>query len=182
MQLGKVIIVCGRICSGKSIVANTISKDFQYSKISFGDFIRAQAIDRKLDHTRASYQNLGQKLLSELGAQELTLSAIGFARPKSLDRLVFEGVRNLDVLNVIRNMAAKVTVIYLDVEEALRYERFLSRDSGSCSLQEFRTYDSQPIESGVDKLAESADYVIRSGELQNNAELKKTLSSIVSKA
>jgi len=163
MILKKSIIVCGKICSGKSMVIKFISEQTKWPIVSFGAFIRDISLKQNLPATRESYQQIGQDLFENWGAKKLLLEAIKFSVPLGQENVLFDGVRHKSVFFEIKRICEQTFLIYLAADEKIRYDRFNSRknvgDAG-LSLEEFLKIDKQQIESGIEALGSSADLIV----------------------
>ena len=58
--------IAGKIASGKSTLARALAARLDAQILGFGDYVRAAARSRGLDHTdRQTLQDLGQRLVTE---------------------------------------------------------------------------------------------------------------------
>ena len=158
----KAMAICGHICSGKSRVINHLSNEYRWAVISFGNYVKHLAQRECLPATRDSYQALGQKLLEGKGPKQFLLDVIEFHNPTSPLHL-FDGVRHTSIIDELRQMYEGLSIIYLQVSDAVRYERFLKRrkkDEPLFSLTEFLALSEHPIERGISAIASVADQSI----------------------
>lgn len=163
MILKKSIIVCGKICSGKSMVIKFISEQTKWPIVSFGAYIRDVSIKQNLPATREIYQQIGQDLFENWGAKKLLLEVIKFSVPSGQENVLVDGVRHQSVLYEVKRICEQTFVIYLAADEKTRFDRFNSRKNvgdANLSFEDFLKIDHQPIESGIETLSSSADLVI----------------------
>ncbi|HXD31597.1 MAG TPA: AAA family ATPase [Pyrinomonadaceae bacterium] len=155
----KVIAVCGQIGSGKSSIIRELSKSYAWDTVSFGAYIKSQIA---ADHpTRTDYQTLGEMLFATRGPKGLLEDAIKFSNPSS-DSLLIDGVRHVSILSELRKIYNDPIVIFLEVVDRVRYERFTGRDKTepTMSYAKFLDMCRHPIEQGIVAISEIADIVI----------------------
>lgn len=155
----KVIAVCGQIGSGKSSIIRELSKTYGWDTVSFGAYIKSQIA---ADHpTRTDYQSLGEMLFATRGPKGLLEDAIRFGKPRSSAFLI-DGVRHVSIVTELRRIYGEVVIVFLDVSDSQRYERFARRNDTDppISHDDFLQMCSHPIEQGIPDLAKIADVVI----------------------
>lgn len=176
MLTTRVIAVCGQIGSGKSSIIREISKTYGWNTVSFGAYIKSQIA---ADHpTRTDYQALGEMLFAARGPKGLLEDAIRFGEPHSSTFLI-DGVRHVSIVTELRRIYNDVVIIFLDVSDTQRYERFTRRDDtdSPMSYDDFVQICSHPIEQGILDLAKIADVVI-DGNVDFEVVLTKILSHL----
>lgn len=176
MLTTRVIAVCGQIGSGKSSIIREISKTYGWNTVSFGAYIKSQIA---ADHpTRSDYQSLGEMLFATRGPKGLLEDAIRFGKPCSSTFLI-DGVRHVSILTELRKIYNDVVIIFLNVSDSQRYERFTRRDDTDppMSYDDFVQMCSHPIELGIPDLAKIADLVI-DGNVDFEVVLTKILSHL----
>lgn len=170
----KVIAVCGQIGSGKSSIIRELSKRYGWDTVSFGAYIKSQiAADRP---TRTDYQSLGELLFAARGPKGLLEDVVRFGNPRSSTFLI-DGVRHVSIVTELRRIYGDVVIIFLDVSDTSRYERFTHRQDSdvSMSYKDFVQTCSHPIEQGIPDLGKIADVIV-----DGNVDFEEVLTKIVS--
>lgn len=154
--------------AGKSTVIRALSSAYGWDVVSFGKYVRNEAVHRNVSTERASLQDLGGELLEHLGARGLTLGALQHAAPKTLIH-VFDGVRHPSVHHALRSMYDNALLVFLDVPPAQRYDRYKRTVAGNerLSYSEFLAISNHPIEKGIEELRSEAVAVIDGAEDQS---------------
>lgn len=162
VSLDRAVVIVGKMESGKSTAVRAIAEELGLKVVSFGALVRAKAADQGLDDSRATLQDLGQRMFTSLGAGHLLQAAMEYAGVQNGDSVVFDGVRHHFVLDEIRAIGNATVTCYLDIDDRQRYERYLTKSQSDSSLtfKEFQRIDRHSIEVGVEQLASTADVVI----------------------
>lgn len=156
------LAVCGQICSGKSSVIRKLSNSHAWDIVSFGRYIRSLTNIRQENPTRETYQLLGLKLFKERGAKQFLEDVIESNQPTS-DTHLFDGVRHVSIIEELKTHYTNAFVIYLNLSDVERYERFISRaskDDPIFSYEQFLEISQHPIEQGIPEIATIANVVI----------------------
>lgn len=160
--MSKAILVCGHICSGKSSVIGNLSKSYGWNVISFGKYIRHLARIKNLPLTRDIYQTLGQEIFEKRGPHQFLQDVIRFNQPTSTIHL-FDGVRHLPMLDAIRAVYQRTFIIYLEIDDNLRYVRFKKRsaqDDSALNYEAFLRLSQQPTERDISRIKDIADFSV----------------------
>jgi dephospho-CoA kinase len=165
MDIGLSLVVCGKICSGKSSAIKFLIEKYPLSKVSFGDLVRRKASELGLEPTRESHQRLGYELFTNSGAKILLNEALDNLKSSASKYVVFDGVRHVSILTEIEAISRSTIVIYLEAEENIRFKRYQSKSPETkISVDDFRNIDNHPIEQGIQGLSRQADIIIDSSE------------------
>lgn len=150
------ISVCGKIGSGKSTVLRALSAEYGWDIVSFGGYVKSLITEP--DPVRGTFQQLGQELFALRGARGLLENALRFHNPQSETHL-FDGVRHVSVLQELRKIYSANFVIYLEIGDRERYERFIraSDMNSRVSYPEFLHMCEHPIELGIEDISHVAD-------------------------
>ncbi len=172
------IVVCGRMGSGKTSVARSLSTRFSLRMVSFGSYVRHKARTGNNGLDRTQLQDLGEEMYLSLGTKGFLKHVLEFSGTNECDSVVFDGVRHADILVEIRKSAATTLAIYLSADDATRYLRLKDRFMGNLEFDEFVAQDFHPVESHVEKLKKQCDLVVDS--VQPPSALLKTIFEEVS--
>jgi dephospho-CoA kinase len=135
-QIKIIIVVMGRICSGKTYISEAIAKKFNIPIGSFGGYLKHYCETNNLPIDRKTLQCIGENFINlnpQLFLKNVTNHFIG----KS-NSIIIEGVRHKIILDSIKEISAKSILIFIDVDSQIRYERFCNRIK---DLDKIKTYD-----------------------------------------
>lgn len=107
----QIVLITGRICTGKSGLARRLRNEFGYELLQTSEILRTQATERRLESDRLSLQTLGDTLDRETGSKWL-LSAVeelATALPNQTP-IVVDNVRTREQLEHFRNNLGWVVV------------------------------------------------------------------------
>lgn len=166
--------IAGQTGSGKTTLAQELKKTLQAELVSFGAFVRAQALERGLSLERSTLLELGETLIEEHGPEEFVARVVLFhLRDVFLGHqptlLVVEGIRHVEIWEAIQRQYQKTYLVYLDVPETIRVRRVQERDSID-SASAFKILH-HSMEKGVRKLLSRADLVVKQGNPRSTAKI-----------
>jgi len=164
-KLKKSIIIIGAISSGKSTVASHISEGYDIKIASFGGYLNEYSLRNNLPNDRKSLQDLGDEFIKSK-SERFLLDVISFSGTET-ESLIFEGVRHLVILDLIKAHSARSLSIFIDVPFDVRKERYLLRNKDidlQKSSQEFDARNSHIVETEVPELRKFCDLTISSFE------------------
>lgn len=119
-----VIGIAGRIATGKSSFVRSVASRINADVVSFGDYVREQALATGLDpDSRETLQSLGEQLKRDLGDEEFVRQVINQA--SGARHVVVDGVRHVEVATTIERLVLprRFYLIYLEVDEEVRRMR-----------------------------------------------------------
>ncbi|MCD4779050.1 MAG: AAA family ATPase [Candidatus Omnitrophica bacterium] len=149
------IILAGLPGSGKTTGAVYLKK-FGWDIISAGDIIREMCCQEELPISRKFLQGFGIKFLHEKGFEYF--ADIMLYRCQNSDKVVFEGIRPIQVIYLIKNTLPKVLTIYIEANIDQRIKRL--QTSENINFHELIEIDSNPLEREVLKIKPLADSII----------------------
>lgn len=162
-----IIAFSGLPQTGKTTLARLLARELQCKFVSFGDFVRQEALNRGiLNATRQDLQNLGQSLVTE-NVRDFCRNVLGTVKFSAGEQIVLDGVRHTEVLEIISEISEgqPIKLVLLTASEKTRRNR---------SLQDIDSVDSHRVESEVKAQFRSiADLVIDTES--NEAEALRTL-------
>jgi len=124
-----VVGLAGAIGSGKTTISASIAEALHWPRVSFGDFVRAEARRRNLDDTsREVLQGLGEVLIAE-GWNAFCAKVVNQAMWQPGQSLVVEGIRHAAAVHTLRALVAPVpfVLIFLNADEETRRARLQQR-------------------------------------------------------
>lgn len=123
---GAVVAISGRTRAGKTTLAAGLERELGWQTASFSSWIRAEARERGLAEERRPLQDLGARLIEELGWDEFCLAMLRHARVGPADApFAVEGIRHVGTLDGLRDVLAPVEVVlvHLNVSDEERNRR-----------------------------------------------------------
>ena len=157
-KLDIIIVLIGRICSGKSTVAKVLSERLSFPLASFGNYLIAYCGQKNLPTDRASLQKVGQEMVNTNPTQFLQ-NVIDYHRGDSTS-LVLDGIRHKVIFESVKGLAKNVVAVFMDADLETRYKRYLTRNI--IDYKTFLVLDTHPVELETEILKPFCDVVIDS--------------------
>src|SRR5690349_9905815 len=117
-----IIAFSGLPQTGKTTLARLLARELQCKFVSFGDFVRREALNRGiLNATRQDLQNLGQSLVTE-NVREFCRNVLRTVNFSPGEQVVLDGVRHQKVLEVISEISHRqpIKLVLLIASEKTR--------------------------------------------------------------
>ena len=153
-----IVALSGQTGSGKTSLAKELSKKLQANFVSFGAFVRTEAILREIETDKLTLQNLGQALINELGTDEFIYKVLLYGQATNSSVTVLDGVRSIEIWTAIQRLTLNTFLIYIDVDENKRISRIKSRDKLTASSIQLAM--NHPMEIGISTLRRYANLVL----------------------
>lgn len=155
--------IAGKTGSGKTVLAERLKTELETGVVSFGAFVRAEAVLKGMSLNRATLQQLGEQLIGELGPEEFVGRVIQFhLSDGSADHrpacLIIEGVRHVEIWEVLQAQFANCFLVYLNIPYELRLRRIRERDN--IDTESAIEILHHPLETAVEELLSSADLIL----------------------
>ena len=155
-----VVVVSGKIASGKTTFAKALSTELSVGCVGFGDEVRAVAESRGQPLIREVLQPIGEELVRNdpRGFCEAVLKRGGYTAGQGL---VVEGLRHVEVLTVLRQLLLPyvVTHVHISSPDEIRIERMENR--GRVGDVALAAVDSHSTERQLNKeLPDVADVIV----------------------
>ena len=134
-----VLAFAGAIGSGKTTISAGVAGTLGWARVSFGDYVRAEARRRGLDDSsREVLQEVGEALIAQ-GWEPFCQAILAQALWVSGEPLVIDGVRHVRAVETLRELVAPamLLVVYLDADEDVRRLRLREREG---------TYSARPYQ------------------------------------
>lgn len=137
------IAFAGAVGAGKSSVSTRVAETLAWARVSFGDFVRAEARRRGLDaESRTVLQALGEQLI-ESGWDGFCHSVLTQGNWLPGRPIVIDGIRHVRAVETLRELVAPLPfyLILLEASEPVRVARIRDRgfqadDQGTQKLRE----------------------------------------------
>jgi hypothetical protein len=129
---------------------------------SFGEFLRKK-------NTRAvDLQDFGQHFLDTHGADAIVEGALSEGWQEDCAALIIDGLRHVDVWEVITKRFPESTLLCVDPPENVLVDSLMTGDRIDMAEAQRRIH--HRVESGLDLLVKRADYVIRGDDILESEE------------
>jgi adenylosuccinate synthase len=172
----EIVLISGRLCTGKTGLAVALEAEFNYSQIKSSDLVVAEAAKRGLPNDRKSLQKLGDDLDRETNGKWLYDLVLAEAAKLGGDgKVVVDNVRTRAQLEHFRNYHdCKVAHVHLyaPMEELRR--RFVKEHGGDPSSIAERFSDADLLKDGDD-----VDGFKRDADVRINVERTDTRDNLV---
>jgi adenylosuccinate synthase len=157
-----IVLLSGRICTGKSTLAEALKKGFGFETVSTREFLRAREQDLKPE--RGEMQNYGEWLDGKTrGAWVRDDLAIAIENLPADAMLVVDSIRAKCQIDRLRESYRPIVVhVHLDCSHAVLERRYKKRKSKN--LKEFASFAETMVnktEAAVPELKNDADICIR---------------------
>ncbi len=158
----RIVLLSGRIASGKSSLAKCIADRSNFRTLSTRDLLTAHGVD--LD--RISLQRAGARLDRKTKGTWVRDALVRWIQKHDppVD-LVVDAVRNQAQIDAIRKAyPTQVTHVHLTANEDILHQRYEQRDGPNSEKKDYSSVSMDPTERKTEILADSADVVIDSGK------------------
>lgn len=154
------IVLIGLPGCGKTTAASFLS-DLGFSSVSAGDTVRElykkeHKLDKKAIVSRELCSEFGSSLLAEKGFEYF--ADLLLERGNGASKVVFEGIRPIEVVQIICKKVPRTAIIYIDAPEQVRIKR-LSVSKGETE-DEYNKIIKVKMESEIESLKDSSDFII----------------------
>lgn len=125
----QVLAFAGAIASGKTTLSREVASTLGWSRVSFGDAVRQEAMRRGLDTLgREVLQSLGDELIAQ-GWEPFCRRVLTQAMWEAGQPLVVDGIRHVEALDMLRRLVSplRVRLVFVGVAPTERQERLRSR-------------------------------------------------------
>ncbi|MFZ2205744.1 MAG: AAA family ATPase [Minisyncoccia bacterium] len=156
--------IAGKISSGKSTIAHFIADTYAMPYTSSGEYLKQYCLLNGLSVERKTLQDLGQKFVDE--DPKVFFQNIVFSQGEQ-DYIVFDSIRHTAGIDFIKEISDKSILVYIDVDDKIRYERYCKRQKEGDIVKEFKEFletDNHPTEKEIDEVKKYADLIIYAGD------------------
>lgn len=154
----KIIGLSGQSGVGKTYVAKELARILKIGVVSFGSYVRAEALRHQKGTDRVTLQELGQALIEEYGCEKFIQHVFHFGGVQNGIPILLDGIRHMDIWQAVQRISTQSVLIYLHCDELQRVERLLIRDYlDSASVQSIIQH---PMDKNIVQLRSIADLII----------------------
>lgn len=154
--------------------ASDYLKSHGFKKFVFSDFLKKEAkkrgmVSNDLEKQKELLSKLGDDLRKRSGKMEiLAIMIIDEIKKKKLNKVVVDGFRSVEEVNIFRETYPEFKLIFIDTPEEIRFQR-RKRDDPKANLKSFRERDKRDIkEKGLGKVIEVADIKIKNDDTRED--------------
>jgi cytidylate kinase len=161
MKLNSIVMIGGRIASGKSFVANLIGNKFDMPIASFGAYLKYYCEQNRLPIDRKNLQDIGDAFVKK-DLMKFSKDVISHFIGTS-DKIIIEGVRHRALLAELIQQNKNHVAIYVFADFKTRYNRYVTRHTdmdGRGLLSQFIEFDNHPVEQEIESLRPLCDLEI----------------------
>lgn len=161
----RILVVAGRIGSGKSETANYLSQRLHCSLIKTGELVRALMESPPIGEIgREEFQTRAYKFISaEGGTKKLADAIASQIAHEGGNRTIVDGIRNLDTFEHLeRKCAGGIGLLFVQTPPDLAFDMYRAREAGTLkfSYRDFlKVYDA-PVEGEISSLGRRANAYI----------------------
>lgn len=154
MKPQNIILIAGKIGSGKTYWSDQIAEHFDCARASFSSYIKYICTQKAIECTRANMQNLGAKVIENELDQYINYT-VSYST-KNNNNVVIDGLRHKKVYNRIKELYpnTNIVLIYVDCDENQRKKNLIIRGEDS------EDADKNPMEIEAIGLKEKANYIL----------------------
>jgi len=157
----------GAIGSGKSNTSTAVAEALHWPRVSFGEYVRDEAMRRGLSGTRDVLQSIGASLI-DFEIESFCRGVLSQVEWKPGGCLVIDGIRHIEVVHTIQRMVnpSKLLLVFLTKNEDSRKSWVYKRDT--INEDQLRVIENHSTETQVQTvLAEIADLKVESDRPMN---------------
>ena len=179
-KLPDLIGIGGTFASGKDSLAHELADRYGYTHVSTGDIVRTEAMKRYGNIERSSaLRNTAIEMRQKFGSGILVETSLDNPRP-----LVLTGIRTAGEVKALKSAGG--TMVFVDANPELRYERMKSRLRDGEALKtfdEFIAYENQEISGAKTDSDQNIGAVREMSDvyLENNGTLDKFIATAIGK-
>ena len=156
-----VLGLSAKIKTGKSFIGTSFAESVGWNYVSFGDYVRLITEQRGLPAKREVWQRVGEEMIKQ-GLKTFCRGVISqIPNWRSGDPLVVDGVRHIEISNVLREIVApsKYILVSIIVDEKTRLERvFQEEEKDIKSIERIEAHSTEiQVKNSIPQIA---DYII----------------------
>ncbi len=133
----QIIGLSGTNGSGKDTIAHLLARKYGFYSASASEMLEAELKKRKVPFSRENKRNLSAEWRRESGLGVIVDKGIAAAKAAGFDTLVVGSLRNAGEVDRVHELNG--TVIWVDADPKVRYERITSNDRGR--IEDQKTFE-----------------------------------------
>jgi len=156
---GPMVAFAGRIGSGKTTLSQGVAERLRWPRVSFGDFVRAEARRLGLDDSRDTLQGLGESLAAG-GWTAFCRAVLAQVVWLPGEAILVDGVRHIEALNALKGLArpSPVYLVYLALDTSIQAARLANNGIEGAELRRVEAHSTE--EQVAFRLRAAADLVV----------------------
>ena len=157
------LIIVGEIGSGKTEVAKLLARRLKAKYISSREIVSEliKKVDFGLD-SRTDFQNQSYEFIEHYdGCKKIGARILD--EFKIHERIIIDGIRQLDTFNYIKEYLPSAKLIYIDLPIDSSFSFYKRRSKREITIHEFREVRTHPVEREITFLKNRADLYIYNG-------------------
>lgn len=159
-----VVLVVGKIGSGKSVVTEALLRSFGYKVINSGHLVASLInLSPIPDTPREVFQKHAQEFISEPdGPKRLARKILDEIYALKCDRIVVDGIRNVETYKYLGKMLKnrRLALLYVHTPPDLAYAFFRKREEPLSTIDQFYEMYNANVEREIGRLLNHADAVV----------------------
>jgi dephospho-CoA kinase len=157
-KLDLVIVMVGKIASGKSTISKILAEKLKISYLSIGEFFREELRKRKVQASRQNLQKLGKELFLKYGVERILGEILKKVKIVN-NACIIDGIRYPEAIKILKDIyESKCITIFLDYPATTRKRRYLKEKR--IGTKEWKLIDNAFTESHILAIKDSADLII----------------------
>jgi hypothetical protein len=148
----RVIVLSGARASGKTRIAERLHSEHpDWGWASCGAFVKAEALQRGGDTSRPATNDLGQKLVDDLGGEKFLSAVLAHSKvPPSAATLIIDDVYHAEVFDAVKRRWGHLKFVTVTPTDSMRRQLSRERDLPDAGVQE---PEANPLDAAVSNLA-----------------------------
>jgi predicted NUDIX family phosphoesterase/dephospho-CoA kinase len=160
----RILVINGKIGSGKSEVAKIIKDKFNFEVISTGRVLaQILGVPPVPETPRSEFQDLANNFITQPDSfRKFANELSGFALSEPAKRLLFDGIRQVATFSELKKALKpeRIFLVHVHAPPDLAYRFYRQREDKKITHKKFLHLLRSPVESELDSFSESADAVI----------------------
>lgn len=154
-----IIVLAGPIASGKTTIAKLLAERYGFVYLKSKETLMRLLRERGESINENTLQAIGKEVVEKIGGRGLT--ELVLQDYDSSKNYVYDSIRNIDDCVYLRErFRERFKLIYLDLPEGIRKQRYVLRIGREISEESFYRRASHPVEAEIPYLSSEADALI----------------------
>lgn len=158
----KIIVISGKIGTGKTTLAKDISTRFNLPVASFSGYLRHYCEKNDLPTDRKTLQEVGKKLVAT--KPYLFLKHVVLFYKGDSDIIILEGLRHMAIIDHLYKVCDACLFLFLDPDPDITYNRYIERELHSTNVNDYDKFVRHPVELEIDQLKLISNFILKSDD------------------